>query len=257
MARSTVPSFCIVIPAFDAAPMLLNVLIELFEEFPDLNAKSVIVIDDGSSDSTSQVAKTGGADVVRHTKNLGKGAAILTGLREAKARGFTSMLIVDADGQHPAASARLVLETGDVHTLVLGIRDLVRDGAPKMNQFSNGISNYFISHFGKRKLGDTQCGLRRYPVDETLALGAHANGYAFEAEVLLLAMATQMPIIQVPIEVRYPPENERVTHFDSVRDPMRIIGVVVRTLWALRGNAASTSAQQKAELRAGVQKNGE
>jgi glycosyltransferase involved in cell wall biosynthesis len=255
MARSTVSGTCIVIPAFEAAAMLPEVLAEIFAEFPDLDAKHVIVIDDGSSDRTSDAAKTGGADVVRHTKNLGKGAAILTGLREAKARGFSAMLIVDADGQHPARSARLVLEKGDPHTLVLGIRDLARDGAPKMNQFSNGISNYFISHFGGRKLGDTQCGLRRYPVDETLALGAHANGYAFEAEVLLLAMAAEIPIIQVPVAVRYPPEEERVTHFDSVRDPMRIIAVVLRTLWTLRGNAAG--AEQKAELRAGVQKNGE
>jgi glycosyltransferase involved in cell wall biosynthesis len=257
MARSTVLGSCIVIPAFDAAAMLPNVLAELFAEFPDFDSKSVIVIDDGSGDATSQAAKNGGADVIRHPQNLGKGAAILTGLREAKARGFSSMTIVDADGQHPATSARIIMETGDELAMVLGIRDLVRDGAPKMNQMSNGISNFFISYFGGRKLGDTQCGLRRYPVDETLALGAHANGYAFEAEVLLLAMAAEMPIIQVPIEVRYPPENERVTHFDSVRDPMRIIGVVVRTLWTLRGNAAPTSTEQKAELRAGVQKNGE
>ncbi|MEO8878443.1 MAG: glycosyltransferase family 2 protein [Polyangiaceae bacterium] len=247
MARSTVPDFCIVIPAYDAAAMLPGVLAELFAEFPDLDSKRVIVIDDGSNDATTAAAEKGGASVIRHPRNLGKGAAILTGLAEAKKRGLTTMLIVDADGQHPAASARRVLETGDAEAMVLGIRDLVRDGAPKMNQFSNGISNYFISHFGGRKLGDTQCGLRRYPVDATLALGAHANGYAFEAEVLLLAMAARMPIIQVPVEVRYPPENERVTHFDSVKDPARIIAVVLRTLWTLRGTTSETSAQPDGE----------
>jgi len=247
MARSTVPDSCIVIPAFDSEAMLPGVLSELFAEFPDLDAKRVVVIDDGSKDDTSGAAIAGGASVVRHARNQGKGAAILTGLIEAKTRGFTSMLTVDADGQHPAASARMVLETGDARTMSLGIRDLVRDGAPKMNQFSNGISNYFISYFGGRKLGDTQCGLRRYPVAETLALGAHATGYAFEAEVLLLAMAAKMPIVQVPVEVRYPPENERVTHFDSVRDPARIIAVVLRTLYTLRGTTNETSAQPDGE----------
>jgi glycosyltransferase involved in cell wall biosynthesis len=257
MARSTVLGSCIAIPAFDSEAMIAGVLAEVFAEFPDFDSKSVIVIDDGSSDATSAVAEKAGASVIRHTKNLGKGAAILTGLREAKKRGFSAMVTVDADGQHPATSARQVLEAGEPNDLVLGIRDLVRDGAPKKNQFSNGISNYFISKFGGEKLGDTQCGLRRYPVDATLALGAHANGYAFEAEVLLLAMAAQIPIFQLQIGVRYPPENERVTHFDSVKDPMRIVAVVLRTLWTLRGNAAETSAEQKAELRAGVQKNGE
>jgi glycosyltransferase involved in cell wall biosynthesis len=247
MTRSTVPGCCIVIPAFDAETTLPAVLAEIFAEFPDFDSKRVIVIDDGSSDATSKVAEKGGASVVRHPKNLGKGAAILTGLAEAKARGFSAILTVDADGQHPAASARAVLEAGEPHDLVLGIRDLARDGAPKMNQFSNGISNYFISKFGKQKLGDTQCGLRRYPVDATLALGAHAPGYAFEAEVLLLAMAAQMPIFQLQVAVRYPPENERVTHFDSVRDPARIIAVVLRTLWSLRGNASPTSVQPDGE----------
>ena len=247
MARSTVLGTCIVIPAFDAEAMIAAVLAELFAEFPDFDSKRMIVIDDGSGDATSNVAEKAGASVIRHPKNLGKGAAILSGLREAQARGFSAILSVDADGQHPATSARAVLEAGEPQAMVLGIRDLARDGAPKMNQFSNGISNYFISRFGGHKLGDTQCGLRRYPVNATLALGAHANGYAFEAEVLLLAMAAQIPIFQLPIAVRYPPENQRVTHFDSVRDPARIIAVVLRTLWTLRGNAAETSVQPDGE----------
>ncbi|MGH7330675.1 MAG: glycosyltransferase family 2 protein, partial [Polyangiaceae bacterium] len=198
-------------------------------------------------DRTAAIAEERGVAVLKHGKNRGKGAAIFTGLVEAERRGFSSVVTVDADGQHPASSARAVLEGGGDRDLVLGIRDLVRDGAPKMNRMSNGISNFFISYFGGRKLGDTQCGLRRYPVRETLALGAHAHGYAFEAEVLLLAMAHKLPILEVPIAVRYPPEEERVTHFDSVKDPARIVAVVVRTLLSLRSSSAESSVQPDGE----------
>jgi hypothetical protein len=72
-----------------------------------------------------------------------------------------------------------------------------------------------------------------------LALGAFARGYAFEAEVLLLAAATAMPIVEVDIDVLYPPASERVTHFHVVKDPARIVGTVVRTAlrlaWRKRG----------------------
>jgi hypothetical protein len=145
------------------------------------------------------------------------------------------VLTVDADGQHPAESARRVLHaSGDARALVLGVRDLVRDGAPRANRFSNGVSNFFLSHFSGVALSDTQCGLRRYPVRETLALGARARGYAFEAEVILRAVAAKLPIIEERVAVVYPPASERTTHFDSVRDPARIVAVVVRTLHELR-----------------------
>ncbi len=196
------------------------------------------MVDDGSRDATVRLARAAGVRVVSHAKNLGKGAALNTGLHEARALGCDVALTVDADGQHPAISARRVLEgSADPRALVLGVRDLLRAGAPGKNRFSNGISNFFLSKFAGQKLGDTQCGLRRYPVEETLRLGPKAAGYAFEAEVILRFCADRLKVVEVPIEVVYPPEKERVTHFDSVRDPARIVGVVLRTVAATRWRA--------------------
>ena len=227
------PSACVVIPAYEAARTLGAVLADLRRTLPEI--ATIIVVDDGSTDGSGEVATRAGVHLVSHPQNRGKGAALLSGLRAAQGKGLTVALAVDADGQHPAESARQVLlASADPGTLVLGVRDLLGEGAPRANRISNGISNFFLSRFAGRPLRDTQCGLRRYPVAETLALGASANGYAFEAEVLLRASAAGIPIVERDIHVVYPPERERVTHFDSVRDPARIIAVVLWTVRDLR-----------------------
>lgn len=223
---------CVLVPAYQAARSIAPVVRELQHTLPEV---PILVIDDGSTDGTGAIAARSRAEVVAHGQNRGKGAALATGLATAHARGFDVALTVDADGQHPAASARIVLDAApDRRAVVLGTRDLVRDGAPRANQFSNGLSNFFLSRFSGVTLADTQCGLRRYPVAETLALGARAEGYAFEAEVILRAVAAGLPIVQTPVAVIYPPGKERVTHFDSVRDPARIVAAVTRTLLELR-----------------------
>ena len=224
-------SACAVIPALDAGETVGAVLDALRATL----GLPVLVVDDGSVDATGEVARARGAEVVRHASNRGKGAALRTGLLEAARRGFDVVVTVDADGQHPGESARVVLDASDdPGTLVLGVRDLARDGAPGSNRFGNRVSNFFLSFFAGRALLDTQCGLRRYPVAETLQLATRAHGYAFEAEVVLRALAAGIPVLEVPVAVIYPPPSETRTHFRSVRDPARIVGTVVRTVLDLR-----------------------
>ena len=225
-----------IVPAYDVAPVIADVvtrLRDLWEE-PD----GVIVVDDGSADNTADLAEQAGAEVLRHVRNRGKGAALRTGLEEAARRGFDVAVTVDGDGQHPPDEAlRMHRGCDDPAALVLGIRDLVAAGAPRPNQLSNRFSNMVLSGFIGRRLADTQCGLRRYPIADTLALGGREAGYGFEAEVLIRGAAAGMRFVEVPIRVIYPPEEERITHFHSVRDPTRIVLRVVRTV-------ASTRAKQ-------------
>lgn len=220
---------CAIIPAYQAARTVGEVARETRALWPEPDA--VIVVDDGSDDDTAALARSTGAIVLSHPNNRGKGAALRTGMTYARAKGFDVAVTLDADAQHPPAEARRLLDVDpDPEALVLGIRDLVRAGAPRPNQISNGISNFFLSRFCGRPLADTQCGLRRYPLDKTLELGARDEGYAFEAEIILRAVSAGVRIVEAPIDVYYPPAHERVTHFDSVRDPARIIVRVVSTL---------------------------
>jgi glycosyltransferase involved in cell wall biosynthesis len=226
-----VVSACVIVPAFDAAATVGSVVSELRAAL----GEPIYVVDDGSTDATARVAREAGAVIVRHDSNRGKGEALRSGLVAAANGGHDVALSVDADGQHPAESARAVLEgSGDPNALVLGVRDLVGDGAPRANRFGNAVSNFFVSCFAGRSLSDTQCGLRRYPVSATLDLGARASGFAFEAEVVLRAVAGGLPVVEVPIRTVYPVAARARSHFRVPRDPARIIGTVLRTVSELR-----------------------
>jgi len=130
------PDSCAIVPAYRAAETVGAVVDDLTRTL----GVPVFVVDDGSADDTGAVAKSRGAIVVRHAQNRGKGAALRTGLMEAARAGFRVAVTVDADGQHPAASARTVLAASDdPGALVLGVRNLVRDGAPASNRFSGRV----------------------------------------------------------------------------------------------------------------------
>ncbi|TKD12879.1 glycosyltransferase family 2 protein [Polyangium fumosum] len=220
---------CAIIPAYQAARTVAEVVGATRALWPEPSA--VFVVDDGSTDGTADLARAAGATVLAHPNNRGKGAALRTGMMHALRRGFDVAVTLDADAQHPPAEAhRIAFVDPDPRALVLGVRDLVRAGAPRANQMSNRISNFFLSLFSGRPLADTQCGLRRYPLQTTLSLGARDDGYAFEAEIILRAIAAGVRIVEVPMDVVYPPEHERITHFHSVRDPARIVFRVVSTL---------------------------
>jgi isopenicillin-N N-acyltransferase like protein len=216
-----------IVPAYQAERSVGAVVRGLRREFAE---GAVIVVDDGSTDRTAEEAETAGAVVVRHADNRGKGAALRSGFTRAIELGADAAVTVDADGQHPPAeAARLARHAAARSALVLGVRDLARDGAPKASRFSNAFSNWFLSWFGGRKLADTQCGLRRYPLPEIASLGARSPGYAFEAETVLRAARRGWSIVEVPVQVIYPPASERVTHFHVVRDPARIIYRVLQS----------------------------
>jgi glycosyltransferase involved in cell wall biosynthesis len=220
------------IPAFQASRSLKQVLDDLRALDPE---GALLVVDDGSTDGTGDIARASGVDVVTHDGNRGKGAALRSGFAWLAERGFQTAVTVDADGQHRAEDAvMLAKHSAPARAIVLGIRDMARDGAPKASQFSNRFSNFWVSLFAGQPLSDTQCGLRRYPLHATLELGSDARGYGFECEMLVRAARRGISIVEVPVHVIYPPKAERVSHFRVVADPTRIVLRLVHTALTVR-----------------------
>jgi glycosyltransferase involved in cell wall biosynthesis len=189
----------------------------------------VIVVDDGSTDGSGEAAAAvEGVAVVKHEGNLGKGAAILTGLAAAAAApvGARFAVTVDADGQHRPDEARRLLavlcpdaSASPERAVVLGARTGMGGHAvPWSSRAGRGFSGFWVWASGGPRVVDSQSGFRVYPVAETLALPTLARRFEFEVEVLVQARRAGIPIREVEVSVAYDPPGGRVSHFRPWRD---------------------------------------
>ena len=215
------------IPAYQAAATVGQVVRETCGVVPD-----VVVVDDGSSDPTGEVARAAGATLLRQEPNAGKGAALARGFAHLQAAGFTHAVTLDADGQHyPDEIPRLLAALpGDGHAIVVGVRRKEGQEIAAVARFGNWVADGLMTLIAGQVLPDTQSGFRVYPLGATLALAATGSRYDFETEILLRAARRGIPLVGVPVRVYYPPIAERVSHFDPWTDTLRIIGTVLRVL---------------------------
>lgn len=197
----------------------------------------VLVVDDGSTDDSHEVARRfEGVTVLQHERNLGKGAALLTGLRAA-ARQADYAITIDADGQHSPDDALLLVEAipddgddGD-QAIIIGRRTgMERRHVPWTSRFGRLFSNFWVRLAGGPRLEDSQSGFRVYPIARTLSFKTRGRRYQFEVEILPVASWHRIPIIEVPVRVSYPPEGERVSHFRPFVDFWRNALVFTRLI---------------------------
>ncbi len=186
--------------------------------------KDVIVVDDGSTDGSSDSLEDIGVVVVRYEKNRGKGYALKTGFKEAKARGFERAITIDADGQHfpediPGFAARV---KEDPEAMLVGSRNLKMENMPGGNTFANRFSNFWFRLQTGVNLPDTQSGFRLYQLNRIGGLRLLTYRYEAELELLVFQCWKGVRMRPVGIRVYYPPAGERVTHFRPFRDFFRI-----------------------------------
>jgi glycosyltransferase involved in cell wall biosynthesis len=195
----------------------------------------VVVVDDGSTDGSADRAAEAGAEVLRHGRNRGKGAAIRTGLAHLLGKGFTHAFTLDADGQHLPAEMPVLLGEIERHPDAILVGARRRDaGQAGRNRFGNAFADWWVARAAGRGLADTQSGFRVYPIAAVLDLGTQADRYAFESEVLILASLRGMEIFSREVAVYYPPQAERVSHYAPWGDTVRIIFTVVPFLVGMR-----------------------
>jgi glycosyltransferase involved in cell wall biosynthesis len=223
---------CALIPCLDGAATVADVVRGAAQRMP------VLLIDDGSTDDSAALAEAAGATVHRHAHNLGKGAALLTGLRAAAQAGFTHVVSLDADGQHDPKDIDPLWAAAQAEprAVVVGARDFDVPNVPGASKFGRNFSNFWVRLETGRALSDTQSGFRVYPVQEILALALPPSHFEWEVEVLVRGSWAGLPVIDVPVGVYYPPPEERISHYRSVVDSARISWLHTRlvTRWLLR-----------------------
>ncbi len=178
----------IVIPALNEAATIGQVVKSV------TGIARVIVVDDGSSDDTGEIAGKNGADVVRLDINRGYDGALQAGFERADALKCDYVITLDADGQHPQEmiSAYIDQLEGGMD-LVLGVRD-------KLQRFSEHVFAFLASRFFK--ISDPLCGMKGYRLTLYRALG-HFDSYgSVGTELALHAVSSGAKFIQLPIETR-------------------------------------------------------
>jgi glycosyltransferase involved in cell wall biosynthesis len=180
----------------------------------------VVVVDDGSTDDTSERALAAGADVVRHLSNAGKGRAVRTGLKHILSGNFTHVLFLDGDMQHLPKEAGPLLaaaaETGA--DVVLGERQFFREHMPASRYHANRLGSQVLSWFVGVPLRDTQCGFRVFRVDALRGLRLKASGYEIETEMLVKIRRRGGRLASVPVTAVYGNERSKLR---PVRDTTR------------------------------------
>ncbi len=201
----------------------------------------VWVVVDGSTDGTGEAltrlaAKDPGLRVLLRARNGGKGAAVLDGLREAQAQGFTHLLTMDADGQHPAALIEEFMALSRAHpeAMIFGVP--VFDGsAPRLRvagrRVSNGLVNLETLWIG---IEDSLFGFRVYPIAALRAVmeGRRSmRGFDFDPEAAVRLSWRGVPVLARPAPVRYFRREEGgVSHFHYLRDNALLAWMHLRLL---------------------------
>jgi glycosyltransferase involved in cell wall biosynthesis len=210
---------CILIPTYNNEKTLKRVIDGVLDY-----TESIIVVNDGSTDSTSQIlAQYPQITVLSLSENKGKGNGLKIGFRKAKELGYHYAITIDSDGQHypddiPVFVETLIGENKDV--LLIGNRNMSQDGIPKKSSFGNRFSNFWFWFETGIKLEDTQSGYRLYPLLK-IPKKYFTPKFEFEIEIIVRTAWRHIPVKNVPIKVLYDPA-ERVSHFRPFKDFTRI-----------------------------------
>lgn len=176
-------------------------------------AERVIVVDDGSTDGTSDIARAAGAEVHRHDENVGKGAALNSGFQQALNHGPGVIVTLDGDFQHlpqevPAIIAPILEGEADI---VVGSRYLEGDssGIPRVRVWGHRAFNLILALGSGLSLTDSQSGFRAFSPDAARALTFRSTDFSVESEMQFIAQELGLNVIEVSITARYQDRAKR------------------------------------------------
>jgi len=209
---------CALIPAFNEASHIAQVV-----EGARRHVESVIVIDDGSSDGTAELAHHAGAFCIELPANSGKASALRRGFTYASAQNFTHAITLDGDGQHMPQDIPVLLRVAreTEADLVIGERPFDRALMPRARYYSNTIGSRWASSLVGREVKDSQSGFRLVRLKTVNRLKLRSLRYELEMEMLIKLGRAGCTIAHAPIHMVYDNGQAR-SKMKPVRDTVRI-----------------------------------
>ena len=236
LTNSNVLKITIGIPAYNEEKNIASIITKL-KKITD----SIIVCDDGSSDTTSEISKNLGAVVISHKKNMGYGAAINSIFQKSKEMKSDLLVTFDADGQHRVEDIEKVIEPvkNNDADLVIGSRFLdEKSHVPNYRKIGIKVITQVTNASIKKKLTDSQSGFRAYNQRVLSQISPSDMGMGISTEILIKSSSKGLKIMEVPITVLY--EGDTSTHnpvshgtsvlistikFTSIAHPLKFYGI--------------------------------
>ena len=230
------PFIVALIPAYNEERTIAKVVLKT-KKYVD----KVIVCDDGSTDMTGEIARALGAEVIRHERNMGYGAALISLFKHARELNPDVVVTLDADGQHnPEDIPRLVepILRGDAD-IVIGSRFLGGTEMPKYREIGVKAITRLVRMAGYEELTDAQSGFRAYSRRALQLIHPTEQGMGISTEILVKANEEKLKILEVPVKIEYsverPSKRNPIYHaivvvlstvkFMSMRHPLLFYGV--------------------------------
>src|SRR6476469_7668235 len=211
----------IIIPAYNEGDAVGAVIAKTRALRPDAE---ILVVDDGSKDNTAEAALAAGARVVRHPYNKGNGAAVKTGLRNARGE---VVLLLDADGQHPPEDIERVLAGIGEYDLVVGARTRDSDSA-WIRDLGNAIFNNLATYLSGRKIPDLTSGFRAMKRDHIMEfIHLLPNLYSYPTTSTLAFLKAGYNVQFVPIKAR---KGTGRSNTKIIRDGTRAVVIIMRMI---------------------------
>lgn len=213
-------SLSIIIPAKNESGAIAAVVSTAREHYPDAE---IIVVNDGSTDDTGQVASDAGAKVVSHPESLGNGAAIKSGARAATG---DILAFMDGDGQHSAAElAPLLHKLDEGFEMAVGARD-TGSHANVGRLFANGLYNGIASMMSGHKILDLTSGFRVARADKFKQfLYMLPNGFSYPTTITMAFLRSGYPITFEPIVAA---KRVGKSHIRPIRDGVRFLVIIFK-----------------------------
>lgn len=187
----------------------------------------ILVVNDGSTDSTRDVAMNAGATVLDHIRNLGKGAALKTGFSYAMEHDYDAVITMDGDEQHDPKEIPRFIEalTSGGYDIVVGSRMHAVEDMPGIRIWTNRTTSRIVSRLARQEVPDSQCGFRIIRTALLRAVRLVTSKYDSESELLIRAGKRGFKIASMKIKSIY---SGGVSHIRPAVDTLRFIWLVCR-----------------------------
>ncbi len=219
---------CVVIPAYNNEETINTVV-----STARMYLETVVVIDDGSTDSTSLLAEQAGARIIRVETNTGKGNALRLGFHDALIRGCDAVITLDADLQHDPGDIPKFIDHYKTHhaNIIVGNRMTHRDDIPSIRRVPNMVGMYLFTLLIGQDIKDSQCGFRLYDRTIMEQIPIVRDGFDAEADILLRAGKRGYTIEYVPIKAVYFEDNRYRSSYRPVKDTFHISITFLKNLF--------------------------